>query len=31
VHQIWLDEIAQHGVESRMGPFIDEARFARKP
>ena len=31
VHQIWLDEIARHGVESRMGPFIDETLFARKP
>lgn len=30
VHQIWLDEIARHGVSSRMGPFIDETRFARK-
>ena len=27
IHRIWLGEIAQHGVESRMGPFIDESRF----
>jgi hypothetical protein len=31
VHGIWLDEIAKHGVESRMGPFIDETLFSRKP
>jgi hypothetical protein len=31
VHQIWLDEIAKHGVESRMSKFIDETRFERKP
>jgi hypothetical protein len=31
VHQIWLDEIAKHGVESRMSKFIDETRFKRKP
>ena len=30
VHQIWLNEIASHGVESRMGPYIDESRFAGK-
>ena len=31
VHRIWLDEIARHGVESRMGPFIDETKFMEKP
>jgi hypothetical protein len=30
VHQIWLDEIAKHGVDSAMAPFIDETRFGRK-
>jgi len=30
VHDLWLKEIARNGVESRMGPFIDESKFVRK-
>ena len=30
IHGIWLDEIARTGVESRMGRYIDESRYARK-
>ena len=26
---IWLKEIAKHGVESKMGKFLDETKFKR--
>jgi cupin superfamily acireductone dioxygenase involved in methionine salvage len=30
IHQLWLDEIAKNGVDSKMGKFIDESRFVKK-
>ena len=29
IHDIWLKEIAKHGVESKMGKFLDETKFKR--
>jgi hypothetical protein len=31
IHRIYLDELARHGVQSGMGSFIDETRYAKSP
>jgi mannose-6-phosphate isomerase-like protein (cupin superfamily) len=31
IHAMYLEELAKHGVQSKMGEFIDESRYAKAP